>query len=57
MNPEDAEPILPGRTPSPATLDAFCDAARALKAAEDAYRAAQQQYAEAVKRMSEEAVR
>ena len=57
MNPEDAEPILPGRTPSPATLDAFVDAARALKQAESAYLAAQQTYAEAVKRMSEEAVR
>jgi len=40
-----------------ATLDAFVTAARSLKAAEDAYRAAQQAYAEAVKRLSEEAVR
>jgi hypothetical protein len=39
------------------SLAAFRDAARSLKAAEDAYRAAQQTYAEAVKRLSEEAVR
>ena len=39
------------------TVAAFVDAARALKAAESAYLAAQQQYAEAVKKMSEEAVR
>lgn len=57
MGPEEAEPLLPERVPTPATLDAFCDAARSLKAAEDAYRAAQQTYAEAVKRLSEEAVR
>ena len=40
-----------------ATLDAFVTAARSLKAADEAYRAAQQAYAEAVKRLSEEAVR
>jgi len=38
-------------------LDAFRTAARALKAAELAFRDAQQVYAEAVKRMSEEAVK
>lgn len=33
----------------------FRDAARKLKAAEDAYKAAQIEYAQAVKRLSEEA--
>lgn len=39
------------------TYHAFVTAARALKQAEDAVVAARQQYAEAVKRLSEEAVR
>lgn len=49
--------ILPGRHPSPATLDAFVTAARGLKQAEDALIAARTAYAEAVKALSEEAVR
>ncbi len=57
MSAADAEPLLPDRQPTPTTLDAFCTAARRLKAAEDEVLAARQQYAEAVKRLSEEAVK
>ena len=49
-------PVLPG-TAEMALLVEFRDAARALKQAESAFKAAQLAYAEAVKRLSEEAVK